>query len=73
MQKTRINEILKFYLQTCWPLADTIAIFLFGIPSGNINKDMKKQCWPFLQTEALALHRPLSVNKDSVDIQSGYF
>lgn len=34
---------------------------------------MKKQCWPFLQTEALALQRPLSVNEDSVDIQSGYF
>ncbi len=28
MQKTMISEkILKFYLQTSWPLADTTAIF----------------------------------------------
>lgn len=78
MQKTMISEkILKFYLQTSWPLADTTAIFASMVylesPLEILIKDVKKQCWPFLQTEALALHRSLSVNKDSVDIQSGYF
>ena len=60
-------------LATCWYHSHLCFRGLFGIPTGNINKDGKKQCWSFLQTEAPALHRPLSVNKDSVDIQSGYF
>lgn len=77
MQKTRINEkTLKFYLQTSWPLADTTAIFAsmvylesqleISIKVGRSNVDPSYRLKHQHCTD-------LWVNKDSVDIQSGYF